>query len=247
MMSGLGQVGSSSVPPLSAMPTDDTLVLQYAPLVKRIAHHLMARLPSGIAVDDLMQAGMIGLLEAARKYQNTRGASFETYAGIRIRGAMLDEVRKGNWTPRSVYRNAREISKAIHHLENSLGRHASDQEVAGSMGIDIDDYHAMLADSGSAHLFSLEELMQDGEMREDRAGEHSPVNEIQAEALRAAVSRAITQLPEKEALVLSLYYDDELNLKEIGLVLGVSESRICQIHSQAMLRLRGRLQDWLGN
>lgn len=223
------------------------LIEQYAPLVKRIAHHLMARLPASVVLDDLIQAGMIGLLEASKKYDASKGASFETYAGIRIRGAIIDEVRRGDWTPRSVHRNSRRISEAIQKVEAVTGSDASDQEIASELGISITDYHALLKDSVESRLFSFEELANpDSEMPgEQFAGEDpSPDDHTEKNAFLSALAGSIDTLPEREKLVLALYYDEELNLKEIGEVLGVSESRVSQIHSQAAHRLRGRLREW---
>lgn len=223
------------------------LIEQYAPLVKRIAHHLMARLPASVVVDDLIQAGMIGLLEAAKKYDASKGASFETYAGIRIRGAIIDEVRRGDWTPRSVHRNSRRITEAMQKLEGQLGRDASDAEVAQELGISMAEYHDLLKDAAESRLFSFEELTspEDEGPGEQLAGdEPEPVEHTEKDAFMRALAGAIDSLPEREKLVLALYYDEELNLKEIGEVLGVSESRVSQIHSQAAHRLRGRLRDW---
>jgi RNA polymerase sigma factor FliA len=223
------------------------LIAQYAPLVKRIAYHLLARLPSSVVLDDLVQSGMIGLLEASRKYNPAKGASFETYAGIRIRGAIIDEVRRGDWTPRSVHRNSRRISDAIHQLEVRLGRDASDSEVAVEMGISISEYHTLLQDSMESRLFSFEELQKpenEGLGEQFVADEPEPGHQVEKKVFNQALARAIEGLPERERLVLALYYDEQLNLKEIGEVLGVSESRVSQIHSQAAHRLRGRLRDW---
>lgn len=223
-------------------------VEDHAPLVKRIAHHMMVRMPACVQVDDLIQAGMIGLLEAAQKYDASRGASFETYAGIRIRGAIVDEMRRGDWAPRSVHRNARRISDAISVVEGRTGRDAQDSEVAEHLGVELDAYFGMLRDASASRLFSYEETFGDDESSLAAAGpgsDHaSPLDGIQRSALKQSLAQAITQLPERERMVLALYYDQELNLKEIGQVLGVSESRVSQIHSQAALRLRTRLADW---
>ncbi len=229
------------------LQTQAELIEKYAPLVKRIAHHLMARLPSSVVLEDLVQSGMIGLLEAAKKYDSTKGASFETYAGIRIRGSIIDEVRKGDWTPRSVHRNGRAIASVIQTIEARTGRDAQDTEVAAEMGVSIDDYHNLLRDSASSRLFSYEEVI---EGRDSSPGEEvshdgpSPDDNHEKGAFRQALTEAIGLLPEREQLVLSLYYDEELNLKEIGQILGVSESRVSQIHSQAAMRLRSRLATW---
>ena len=223
------------------------IVVQHAPLVKRIAHHLLMRMPSSVQLDDLIQSGMIGLLEAARKYDVSKGASFETYAGIRIRGAMLDEIRRGDWAPRSVHRKSRQVAEAVKAVESRNGTDAKDFEVAEELGIDLDSYYNILQDASGSRLFSFDDLTEGGDdsALESITGEVTgPSDELQDEAFRDQLASAIDGLPEREKLVLSLYYDDELNLKEIGEVLGVSESRVSQIHSQAALRLRARLQDW---
>ncbi|WP_018275856.1 RNA polymerase sigma factor FliA [Teredinibacter turnerae] len=221
-------------------------VEDYVPLVKRIAHHMMARMPSHVLVDDLMQAGMIGLLEAAQKYDAGKGASFETYAGIRIRGAIVDEMRRGDWAPRSVHRNARRVSEAIGNVEARLGRDARDGEIADELQMSLDEYHDILRDSTSTRLYSLEETFEENENQFSLGTEglDEPAEKVQRDAMREALAGAIEGLPEREQLVLSLYYEQEMNLKEIGLVLGVSESRISQIHSQAALRLKAKLTGW---
>ena len=226
--------------------TSTQLVERYAPLVKRIAHHLLARLPSSVQVDDLIQSGLIGLLEASRNYDASKGASFETYAGIRIRGAMIDEVRRGDWVPRSVHRNSRRIQEAMVRLGKQLGRDATDQEIARELDVPLSEYHAMAQDSLCGRVFSFEDLANEDERLEDHlpSAAPSPAQRAQGESLRRALAAAIGELPERERLVLSMYYSDELNLKEIGLVLGVSESRVSQIHSQAALRLRAKMSGW---
>ncbi|MBX2808523.1 MAG: RNA polymerase sigma factor FliA [Cellvibrionaceae bacterium] len=225
------------------------VVEEYVYLVKRIAQHVMARMPASVQLDDLVQAGMVGLLEAWQKYDAAQGASFETYAGIRIRGAIIDEMRKGDWVPRSVHRNARRISDVIAGVEAQLGRDATSTEIADAMGIDINEYHTMCQDVVYGRLFSIEESFDDDD---NSATDHSsdrgfvaPHDNAQQAGLKQALAREISELPEREALILSLYYDEELNLKEIGQIIGVSESRVSQIHSQAALRLRSRLRDWL--
>ncbi|UVE16357.1 RNA polymerase sigma factor FliA [Pseudomonas sp. LS44] len=224
------------------------LIEQYAPLVKRIAYHLLARLPANVQVEDLIQAGMIGLLEASKKYDASKGASFETFVGIRIRGSMLDEVRKGDWAPRSVHRNSRMVSDAIRKIEARTGRDAKDQEVAAELQLSLEDYYGILGDTLGSRLFSFDDLLQDGEhgeLAEDAESTHSqPARELEDERFQGALADAIAKLPEREKLVLSLYYDEELNLKEIGEVLGVSESRVSQLHSQCAARLRARLGEW---
>lgn len=223
-------------------------VVEYAYLVKRIAHHMMARMPSSVQVDDLIQAGMIGLIEASQKYDGEKGASFETYAGIRIRGAIVDEMRRGDWAPRSVHRNSRRVSDAIQQVELREGRDARDVEVAEEMGVSIEEYYDIVKDSASTRLYSLDEATEDDEHRSQKLTHQDqftgPSDAVNQNALTAALAAQITQLPEREKLVLSLYYEQELNLKEIGMVLEVSESRVSQIHSQATARLRSRMQDW---
>ncbi|MBA1149514.1 RNA polymerase sigma factor FliA [Ectothiorhodospiraceae bacterium WFHF3C12] len=231
-----------------AQQGDNDLVLRHASMVKRIAHHLLGRLPDSVQLEDLVQAGMIGLLEAARQYDATQGASFQTYAGIRIRGAMLDEIRRLDWTPRSVHRKGREVSEAIRVLENELGRDPRDAEVARFMGMSVDDYHAILNDVSTAKVFSIDqEDPQTGEAHEPAGNEPSPFQRLQDEGFQGALADAIGALPEREQLVMSLYYDEELNLREIGEVLGVSESRVSQIHGRVMLKLRGHLTDWVSS
>ena len=220
---------------------------QHATLVKRIAHHLSARLPDSVLVDDLIQAGMIGLLEAAKNFDGTKGASFETYAGIRIRGSMLDDIRKGDWTPRSVHRNTRMIADKISTLESELGRDVKDTEVAEALDISIDQYHIMLKDSNAGKIIGMDDLgvSEDVITVKDDSVDDDIYEDIEQNHFKSSLAKAIKTLPEREAMILSLYYDDELNLREIGDVLNVSESRVSQIHSQAMVRLRSRLKEWL--
>lgn len=222
------------------------LVEHHTQLVKRIAHHLMARLPASVLVEDLIQAGMIGLLEASRNFDGGKGASFETFAGIRIRGAMLDEIRKGDWTPRSVHKNGRAISDAIHAVERESGGDARDTDIAAKMGVSIDSYHHMLNEVNAGKMVGIEDLgvTEDVLTTENNKGSDRPLDDVMQEEFQRALANAITTLPEREAIVLSLYYDEELNLREIGEVLEVSESRVSQIHSQAMLRLKSRMQAW---
>jgi len=219
----------------------EALVMRHAELVKRIAYHLAGRLPASVEVDDLIQAGMLGLLEAAANYSEGRGASFETYAGIRIRGAMLDGLRKLDWAPRSVHRKARAVAKAIREIESEIGREARDVEVAERMGMKLSEYHRIVEDSAGCQISSL--TTEEGEITlTDSSAD--PFRDVVDEDFRAALTEAIAGLPERERLVMSLYYDDELNLKEIGAALRVSESRICQIHGQALVRLQARLAGW---
>lgn len=221
---------------------------QYVPLVKRIAHHLMGRLPQTVQVDDLIQAGMIGLLDALKNFDDGQGASFETYAGIRIRGAMLDEVRRNNWAPRSVHRKARQMGEAIRAVEAREGREASPREIAAEMGMSLEEYHELLLEASTHKLFSLD----DAGAGDDSMADYIPdvradfLHRMENDELFRSLTDAIAGLPERERTVIALYYDQELNLKEIGAVLGVTESRVCQIHGQALLRLRSRLSEWRG-
>lgn len=222
------------------------LVERHASLVKRIAHHLLARLPASVLVDDLIQSGMIGLLEAARNFDGSKGASFETFAGIRIRGAMLDEIRKGDWTPRSVHKNGRAITEAINLVERETGRDARDVDVAEKLQVSLSDYHQMLNEVNAGKIIGIEDLgvTEDVITTEKTKGSDTPFQDLLQVSFQKALAHAITTLPEREAIVLSLYYDEELNLREIGEVLEVSESRVSQIHSQAMLKLKGKMQTW---
>jgi RNA polymerase sigma factor for flagellar operon FliA len=228
-----------------AYPSQDELVMQSVGLVKRIACHLAARLPSTVEMDDLLQAGMIGLLEAAGNFDASRGASFDTFAGIRIRGAMLDEVRKLDWTPRSVHQKHRQVSEAMREIEAEAGRPAAGNEIAERLGISLEEYYGILNDTAGCKLFSLDdsndESGQPRDVPEDNA--ETPDEAVAKAQFRQRLAAAIERLPEKERLVLSLYYERELNLKEIGVVLDVTESRICQIHGQALMRLRSIIGD----
>jgi RNA polymerase sigma factor for flagellar operon FliA len=225
--------------------TED-LVLRHVDLVKRIAQHLAARLPSSVDIDDLLQAGMVGLLEAAGNFDPSRGASFETYAGIRVRGAMLDDIRKHDWTPRSVHHKYRQVTDAINAIEAEHGRAASSEEIAERLGISVEDYHRILSDSASARLFSLEETLEEPAFAHKPPPSETalPEQDLYQSQFRSRLGAAIETLPERERLVLSLYYERELNLKEIGKVLDVSESRVCQIHGQAVMRLRAAATRW---
>lgn len=229
--------------------SQQAFIERYSVLVKRIAHHLLGRLPPSVQVEDLIQAGMIGLIEAQQNYDGSKGASFETYAGIRIRGAMLDDIRKGDWVPRSVHKNNREINQAISELEGVLNRDPSDSEVAAHLGMTLDQYHSALTDINCSKLVGIEDLgvSDDVISPADETDDSNPFKGVADESFKKALVESIKQLPEREALVLSLYYDEELNLKEIGDVLGVSESRVSQILSQTMQRLRTKLSAWTQN
>ncbi|GIU26174.1 RNA polymerase sigma factor FliA [Shewanella colwelliana] len=222
-----------------------SIVEQYAPLVKRIAHHLLARLPASVQLDDLLQAGMMGLLEASSKFDGSKGAKFETFAGIRIRGSMLDEIRRGDWVPRSVHRNQRRVAQVIDELEQELGRDAKDNEIADRLDMTLDEYHHILNDVSVGKVVGIEDLgVSVDVIRHDEESQDDAFEALAETQFHEALVEAIKLLPERDGLVLSLYYDEALNLKEIGAVLDVSESRVSQIHSQAMLRLKAKLKHW---
>ncbi|XOV81537.1 MAG: RNA polymerase sigma factor FliA [bacterium] len=218
-------------------------IKKYGYLVKRIAQHLVARLPDSVQFDDLVQAGMLGLLECVGKYDASKGASFETYAGIRIRGSMLDEMRRGDWAPRSVHRNARRVTEAMRKAEHALGKEASDRDIAERMQVSLEEYYSILKDAATCRLVSYEEVNESDDpsaLPHLDAGDHGTERDEMMQDLVAAIA----DLPERERLVMSLYYDEELNLKEIGAILDVSESRISQILSQATLRVRSKVGEW---
>lgn len=218
---------------------------RYAPLVRRVALHLQARLPPSVELADLIQAGMIGLLDALRHFDGSKGASFETYAGIRIRGAMLDELRMGDWAPRSVHRRAREIAAVIREIEQKSGREAEETEIAQALGIPLSELRRQMADASQCQLLSLDEPFEDGDPRHEVPdAAPTPEQALETRDFARSLAGAIHELPERERLVLGLYYDEQLNLKEIGAVIGVSESRVCQLHGQALLRLKARLAEW---
>jgi RNA polymerase sigma factor for flagellar operon FliA len=236
---------NAQLAPRSALADEAALVARHTELVKRIAYHLAARLPSSVDVDDLIQAGIIGLIEAARHYSSDRGASFETYASIRIRGAMVDELRKSDWAPRSVHRRSREVAKAIHDIEQASGREALENEIAEKLAIPLEEYRQIANDAARCQVMSLDAHGVDGEDGIDYPdASSSPLDQLRRDEFQNSMARAIGDMPEREKLVLSLYYQDELNLREIGTILGISESRVCQIHGQALLRLKSRMHEW---
>ncbi|MEL0083239.1 MAG: RNA polymerase sigma factor FliA [Gammaproteobacteria bacterium] len=224
----------------------EVLIEQNAALVKRIAHHLSGKLPNTVQIEDLIQAGMIGLIEAARNYDASQGAAFETYAGIRIRGAIIDEVRRNGWAPRSVHRKSREAAEAVRTIESKEGREANDNEVAELLGVTLEEYRKIVSEAASHRLLSLDED-EEGSVLQVQAKDDEQSNPylgVQMEMYRDALLEAVELLPEREQLVMSLYYDEEMNLREIGAVLGVSESRVCQIHGQAIIRLQAKMKSW---
>ena len=232
---------------MSTVRTSETeLLARYGELVKRIAYHLAARLPTNVDVNDLMQSGLIGLIEAARHYSDDKGASFETYAGIRIRGAMLDELRKSDWAPRSVHRLARSAAKAMHEIEQETGHEARDVDIANKLSISLSEYHSISADAARCQIMSMDARGQDDDPIDYADESGGPMDQLQQDEFQRELAQNIGNLPEREKLVLSLYYEEELNLREIGATLNISESRVCQIHGQALLRLKARMHEWRG-
>ena len=228
----------------------DQLVVHYAPLVKRIAYHLMAKLPASVQVDDIIQNGMIGLLDAIGRYEEGLGAQFETYAVQRIRGSMLDGLRENDWLPRSLRRDMRRIEGAIHELEQQNGRHPTERELADTLGMALAEYQKMLQDARGHQLVYFEDFTDgnDDDYLERHAVGHEgdPLDALLDQRMRDILVASIDDLPEREKTVMGLYYEEDLNLREIGEVLGVSESRVCQLHSQAIARLRSRIHGTKG-
>ncbi|MFG6665528.1 RNA polymerase sigma factor FliA [Halomonas sp. HNIBRBA4712] len=218
------------------------MISQHMPLVRRQALALQVRLPASIELDDLIQAGMVGLLEALGRFDAGQGASFATFASQRIRGAMVDELRTRDWLPRSVRRSARAMDEGIRHLEQSLGRAPEESEIARHLEMPLTEYQQLLADTNSGHLLPFEELLEEGGEPIQEA-QNAPFEELLDGQQRDVLIAAIEALPEREKLLMALYYQEELNLKEVGAVLGVTESRVSQLHSQAIGRLRARLYE----
>jgi RNA polymerase sigma factor for flagellar operon FliA len=227
---------------LDATFSRDTLFEENMSLVTTIAHHIGSRLPAGKSVDDLIQVGLIGLLEAVRTYEPQPGVDFKAYANIRIRGAIIDELRRETWVPRSVQQKSRQVSQAIQEVENRLGRTATDAEIARELNVSLEEYGDLLEAVASCSLFSLDD---ENGLSHPVTDENEIIDKIHYDALKSKLANIIGQLPEQETLVVALYYDYGLNLREIGEVLNVSESRACQIHSQAMSRLRIKLRNHL--
>jgi RNA polymerase sigma factor FliA len=225
--------------------TKEQQVAQYAPLVKRIAFLLLAKLPANVDVDDLIQNGMIGLLDAIDRYEEVPGAQFKTYATQRIRGGMLDGLRENDWLPRSARREMREIEAAIRQLEHAHGRPPSETELAAALEISLADYQKILLEAKGHQLIYIEDMVEvDGAPYLERhvdAANPDPLALLEELGTRTAVAAALEALPEREKLMMALYYEQDLNLREIGEVMGVTESRACQLHSQAIARLRAGL------
>lgn len=223
----------------------DQLITRYAPLVKRIAYHLMAKLPASVQVEDIIQNGMLGLLDAIARYEEGLGAQFETYAVQRIRGAMLDGLRENDWLPRSLRREMRRIESAVHTLEQQNGRQPTERELAETLGMDLGDYQKMLQEARGYQLVYFEDFGEEEDddfLERHMVGEAiDPLSLLEDQNMRSVLVQAIDDLPEREKMVMGLYYEEDMNLREIGEVLGVSESRVCQLHSQAIARLRARI------
>ena len=226
----------------------NALLKQYGPLVRRLAHQMIAKLPANIELDDLIQVGMIGLNDALSRFDANQGVQFETFATQRIRGAMLDELRGGDWMSRGDRRHQRAIESAVHKLEQKLQRAPNESEIADEMGMMLADYQELLGKVRGTQLFYLEDLS--GEDGDDFLDRHvadegaNPLDMLEDQRMRQALVDAIGRLPEREQQVMSMYYEHDMNLKEIAAVLGVTESRICQLHSQSIARLRSKLRQW---
>ena len=229
----------------AGQPDKEQLVQRFVPLVKRIAHHLMARLPASVMFDDLFQNGMIGLLDAMERFEEGQGAQFETYATQRIKGAMLDGLRENDTLPRHLRREMRRIEEAITQLEQSFGRPPNETELSAQLGIPLEEYQKTLQEARGHQLLYFEDFSGDEDEgfldRHFTDDDANPVHLLEDQQLRHQLVLSIDRLPEREKLMMGLYYEQELNLKEIGEVLGVTESRVCQLHSQAIGRLRAEV------
>ncbi|MGA0611593.1 RNA polymerase sigma factor FliA [Caldimonas sp. KR1-144] len=227
----------------------NTTLKQFSPLVRRLAHQMIAKLPANVELDDLIQVGMIGLADAATRFDAAQGVQFETFATQRIRGAMLDELRGSDWMSRGTRRQQREIEAAVHKLEQQLGRAPQESEIAKAMGLTLADYQELLTKVRGTQLVYLEDMSgDDGDAdyldRHVADADENPFAQLQDRRMREALVEAIKTLPEREQYVMSMYYEHDMNLKEIAAVLGVTESRVCQLHSQCIARLRVKLRDW---
>jgi len=224
-------------------------VRQYAPLVRRLAHQMIAKLPANVELDDMIQAGMMGLMDAVGRYEESQGTAFEAYASSRIRGAMLDELRANDWLPRSARKSQRDIENAIHRLEQKLRRAPSEAEIARELNMGVSAYQEMLNEARGAQLIYFDDLGH-ADDDEDYLERHvadekgNPGDILRDKRFRTALVAAIEELPERERQLMGMYYEQEMNLREIGAVMGVTESRVCQLHSQAVARLRSKLKNW---
>ena len=226
----------------------NAMLQQYSPLVRRLAHQMIAKLPANVEIDDLIQVGMIGLNDALSRFDTAQGVQFETFATQRIRGAMLDELRGADWMSRGTRKQQRTIEAAVHRLEQKLGRAPQESEIAKEMGISLTDYQELLGKVRGTQLVYLEDMSgDDGDddyLDRHVADRNDPLSLLSDYRLREALVEAIKTLPEREQYVMSMYYEHDMNLKEIAAVLGVTESRVCQLHSQSIARLRVKLREW---
>ena len=227
----------------------NTMLKQYSPLVRRLAHQMIAKLPANVEIDDLIQVGMIGLNEALSRFDAGQGVQFETFATQRIRGAMLDELRGGDWMSRGDRRQQRAIEAAVHRLEHKLQRAPNESEIADEMGMMLADYQELLGKVRGTQLVYLEDMSGDdgdNDFLDRHVGDAAanPMAQLQDQRMREALVQAIKTLPEREQYVMSMYYEHDMNLKEIAAVLKVTESRVCQLHSQSIARLRVKLREY---
>lgn len=230
--------------------THEQFVVEMIPYVKYLAHRIAVGLPPSVDIEDLVHYGLLGLLDACEKFDEDKGVKFKTYAETRIRGAILDGMRSADWVPRSVRKKRRELEAAFRKVEQQVQRPAEDEEIAKTMGISMDELQGMLSDVQGLSLGSLEELLPDGDDRglllrygQDKGDMPSPYSEVERSEMRTILAHCIRELPDKERTVVALYYYEELTMKEIGEVLGISESRISQLHTKAILRIRAKLRD----
>ncbi len=227
----------------------NAMLKQYSPLVRRLAHQMIAKLPANVELDDLIQVGMIGLSDALTRFDAAQGVQFETFATQRIRGAMLDELRGNDWMSRGDWRHQRSIEAAVRKLEQRLGRAPHESEIAAEMGLALTAYQELLGKVRGTQLVCLEDMSgDDGDEdfldRHVLSDEINPLALLQDRRMREALVAAIKLLPEREQFVMSMYYEEDMNLKEIAAVIGVTESRVCQLHSQSIARLRAKLREW---
>ncbi len=227
----------------------DNLIRQYQPLVRKLAHHMMAKLPASVQVDDLIQVGLIGLSEALSRYEVAQGVQFETFATQRIRGAMIDELRENDWMSRGSRKSQKDIEQALRRLEHQLGRSPLESEIARELGMSLVDYQTLLGKVRGTQLVYLEDMTRGGEDDDNFLDRHEtdgdngdPMELLRDQRLRESLVGAIKTLPEREQYVMSMYYEQDMNLKEIAAVLGVTESRVCQLHSQSIARLRAKMR-----
>jgi RNA polymerase sigma factor for flagellar operon FliA len=226
----------------------NALIRQYQPLVRKLAHHMMAKLPANVQVDDLIQVGLIGLSEALSRFEATQGVQFETFATQRIRGAMLDELRENDWVSRGVRKSQKDIEVSMRRLEHRLGRTPLESEIAADLEMSLTDYQSLLGKVRGTQLVYLEDMNRNADDEDSFLDRHlgdtdaDPLNMLSDHRMRQALVAAIKNLPEREQYIMSMYYEEDMNLKEIAAVLDVTESRVCQLHSQSIARLRAKMR-----